>query len=331
MTENRTLSETTGTRAIRPSGPESAVCCRSLVKRYGEVVAVAALDLDVRRGECFGLLGPNGAGKTTIVEIFEGLRAHDAGEVEVLGERWPRGDDLTLRSRLGIQLQETKFPDKLRVSEVVTLFRSFYPRGLEVEEVLALVSLEEKAGAYVRTLSGGQKQRLSLGCALVGDPELTFLDEPTTGLDPQSRRQTWEIVEGLKARGRTVLLTTHYMEEAARLCDRVAVVDHGRVIALGTPRELIASLGAEHVVEFAVGEVASTALPESILRALPSVEGVAKNGGSWRLTVREVHRTVPALLAVLAERRMEPLHLATHHATLEDVFMTLTGRRLRDG
>ena len=306
------------------------MCCRGLVKRYSDVVAVAALDLEVRRGECFGLLGPNGAGKTTIVEIFEGLRAPDAGEVEVLGEWW-RGDGLTLRSRLGIQLQETKFPDKLRVSEVVTLFRSFYPRGLDVVDVLALVSLEEKAGAYVRTLSGGQKQRLSLGCALVGDPELIFLDEPTTGLDPQSRRQTWEIVEGLKARGRTVLLTTHYMEEAARLCDRVAVVDHGRVIALGTPRELIASLGAEHVVEFAVGDVASTALPDSILRALPSVEGVAHDGGSWRLTVREVHRTVPALLAALAERGMEPLHLATHHATLEDVFMTLTGRRLRDG
>jgi ABC-2 type transport system ATP-binding protein len=312
------------------SGLKSAVCCRGLVKRYGEVVAVAGLDLEVRSGECFGLLGPNGAGKTTTVEIFEGLRAPDAGEVEVLGECW-RGDGLTLRSRLGIQLQETKFPDKLRVSEVVTLFRSFYPRGLDVANTLALVSLEEKAGAYVRTLSGGQKQRLSLGCALVGDPELLFLDEPTTGLDPQSRRQTWEIVEGLKARGRTVLLTTHYMEEASRLCDRVAVVDQGRVIALGTPRELIASLGAEHVVEFAVGEGAATVLTDSILRALPSVEGVARDEGSWRLTVREVHRTVPALLATLAERGAEPVHLATHHATLEDVFMTLTGRRLRDG
>jgi ABC-2 type transport system ATP-binding protein len=314
----------------RPSDPTSAVRCRGLVKRYGEVVAVAALDLEVRRGECFGLLGPNGAGKTTTVEIFEGLRVPDAGEIEVLGECW-RGDGLTLRSRLGIQLQETKFPDKLRVSEVVTLFRSFYRHGLEVASVLALVSLEEKAGAYVRTLSGGQKQRLSLGCALVGDPELLFLDEPTTGLDPQSRRQTWEIVEGLKARGRTVLLTTHYMEEAARLCDRVAVVDHGRVIALGTPRELIASLGAEHVVEFAVGEVAATALPDSMLRALPSVESVVHDEGTWRLTVREVHRTVPALLAALAERGAEPMHLATHHATLEDVFLSLTGRRLRDG
>ena len=170
------------------------------------------------------------------VEIFEGLRVPDSGQVEVLGEHW-RGDGLSLRARLGIQLQETKFPEKLKVSEVVILFRSFYPHGLDVANVLAMVGLEEKASAHVRTLSGGQKQRLSLGCALVGDPELLFLDEPTTGLDPQSRHQTWAIVEELKARGRTVLLTTHYMEEAARLCDRVAVVDHGKVIALGTPRE----------------------------------------------------------------------------------------------
>ena len=310
--------------------PESALYCKDLMKRYGETVAVAGLDLDVRRGECFGMLGPNGAGKTTTVEIFEGLRVPDAGVVEVLGERW-RGDGLALRARLGIQLQETKFPEKLRVSEVVVLFRSFYPRGLDVADVLALVGLEEKEAAHVRTLSGGQKQRLSLGCALVGDPDLLFLDEPTTGLDPQSRHQTWEIVEGLKARGRTVLLTTHYMEEAARLCDRVAVVDSGKVIALGTPRELIASLGAEHVIEFAVGEQASTAHLESVLSALPTVERVVHDGVHWRLTVREVHRAVPALLAALAEQGAEPMHLATHHATLEDVFMSLTGRRLRDG
>jgi ABC-2 type transport system ATP-binding protein len=304
------------------------VRCTGLTKRYGEIVAVDSLDLEVRRGECFGMLGPNGAGKTTTVEIFEGLRVPDAGEVEVLGERW-RGNGLTLRARLGIQLQETKFPEKLRVSEVLTLFRSFYPKGLEVARVLAMVGLEEKASAHVRTLSGGLKQRLSLGCALIGDPELIFLDEPTTGLDPQSRRQTWELVEGLKARGRTVLLTTHYMEEAARLCDRVAVVDQGKVVALGTPRELIASLGAEHVIEFAVAQ--ATALQDSVLHSLPSVEGVVHREGSWRLTVREVHRAVPALLAALTERGVEPSFLATHHATLEDVFMTLTGRSLRDG
>jgi ABC-2 type transport system ATP-binding protein len=305
-----------------------ALRCRDLVKRYGDTVAVAGLDLDVGRGECFGMLGPNGAGKTTTVEIFEGLRDADEGDVEVLGDRW-RGDGLNLRRRLGIQLQETKFPEKLRVDEVVELFRSFYPRGLGVPDVLRLVGLTEKARAYVRTLSGGQKQRLSLGCALAGDPELLFLDEPTTGLDPQSRRQTWEIVEGLKARGRSVLLTTHYMEEAARLCDRVAIVDYGRIIAVGTPAELITSLGAEHVIEFGVAESAD--LPDDLLRGLPSVEGVTRDGSSCRLTVREVHRAVPALLSALAARGLEPTQLATHHATLEDVFMALTGRRLRDG
>lgn len=308
----------------------NAVSCKGLVKRYGDVTAVAGIELEVHAGECFGMLGPNGAGKTTTVEIFEGLREPDAGDVQVLGDHW-RGDGLALRARLGIQLQETKFPDKLKVIEVVTLFRSFYPRGLRVDEVMNLVALEEKANAYVRTLSGGQKQRLSLGCALVGDPELLFLDEPTTGLDPQSRRQTWEIVESLKARGRTVLLTTHYMEEAARLCDRVAVVDHGKVIALGTPRSLIASLGAEHVIEFAVDETSSGKVEEASLRVLPSVEAVAHEAGAWRLTVREVHRAVPALLAMLSERGAETTHLTTHHATLEDVFMSLTGRRLRDG
>jgi ABC-2 type transport system ATP-binding protein len=274
------------------------------------------------------MLGPNGAGKTTTVEIFEGLREPDSGEVEVLGERW-NGDGIALRARLGIQLQETKFQDKLTVAEVMTLFRSFYPRGLSVGEALTQVSLDEKAGAQVRTLSGGQKQRLSLGCALVGDPEVLFLDEPTTGLDPQSRRQTWDVVQAFKARGRTVLLTTHYMEEAAQLCDRVAVVDHGQVIALGTPRELIASLGAEHVVEFSVS--GDGAMGDDDVRALPSVEHVAREDGVWRVTVREVHRAVPALLAALAEHRLEPTHLTTHHATLEDVFMSLTGRRLRDG
>ena len=315
---------------IDPSPSKAALYCRGLIKHYGDVTAVAGLDLEVSSGECFGMLGPNGAGKTTTVEMFEGLRVPDGGELEVLGDRW-RGENLTLRARLGIQLQETKFPDKLTVAEVVTLFRSFYPRGRDVGQVLTLVGLEEKSAAQVRTLSGGQKQRLSLGCALAGDPELLFLDEPTTGLDPQSRRQTWDIVAGLTARGRTVLLTTHYMEEAAQLCDRVAVVDQGKVIALGTPRELIASLGAEHVVEFAVAGGAAAAIDDAVLAALPSVEKVVRDAGTWRLTVREVHRTVAALLTTLSEQGLEPTSLTTHHATLEDVFMALTGRRLRDG
>jgi ABC-2 type transport system ATP-binding protein len=310
------------------SDPQSALVCRGLVKSYGSVKAVAGLDLEVRAGECFGLLGPNGAGKTTTVEICEGLNEPDAGEVSVLGQSWS-GDSLALRARLGVQLQETKFPEKLRVSEVIALFRSFYPRGLSVNETLAVVQLREKRDAYVKTLSGGQKQRLSLACALVGDPELLFLDEPTTGLDPQSRLQSWSIVEGLRARGRTVLLTTHYMEEAEHLCDRVAIVDHGTLIALGTPRELMASLGAEHVIEFAL-EGGARPLPPELLRALPSVEGVAQEDGRCRLTVREVHRTIPALLKALSDHGASFSQLTTHHATLEDVFVSLTGRTLRD-
>jgi ABC-2 type transport system ATP-binding protein len=312
---------------VNKTSPACAVRCRGLVKRYGPVVALAGVDLDVHAGECFGMLGPNGAGKTTTVEILEGLTTADAGEVEVLGERWG-GDGRALRARLGVQLQETKFPERLEVLEVITLFRSFYPMGMAPSQAAALVGLSEKAGAQVRTLSGGQKQRLSLACAVIGAPELVFLDEPTTGLDPQSRRQTWDIVEALKKRGCTVLLTTHYMEEAARLCDRVAILDQGRVMALDTPATLIASLGAEHVVEFATDTV--TPLAAGLLASLPTVEGVSEQAGTWRLTVREVHRAVPALLAVLAECKVAPTRLTTHHATLEDVFMALTGRRLRD-
>ena|SRR5687768_6050997 len=303
--------------------PTLALSCRDLRKRYGEVVAVDGLDLEVATGECFGLLGPNGAGKTTTVEIFEGLLVPDSGEVEVLGERW-RGDGRALRARLGIQLQETRFPEKLKVRELITVFRSFYPRGLEPREALALVRLEEKTEAWVRALSGGQKQRLSLACALVGDPEVLFLDEPTTGLDPASRRQIWEIVEALKARGRTVLLTTHYMEEAARLCDRVGIIDRGKLLALGTPAQLVASLGAEHVVELETdGELA-----EDELRALPGVEALRTSEGTVRLTVRDVARAVPPLLELLRRRGLEPRRLATHHATLEDVFLAHAGRAL---
>jgi len=213
---------------------------------------VAGLDLTVAAGECFGLLGPNGAGKTTTIEILEGLTPPDGGDVEVLGAPWREGaEGRALRERLGIQLQETQLADKLTVAETLELFRSFYRRSHTVDEVLALVELEEKRGARVATLSGGQKQRLSVACALVSRPELLFLDEPTTGLDPQSRRQLWEIIRRFKDAGGTVLLTTHYMEEAERLCDRVAIMDHGKMIALGTPEELIASLGADQIVEFA--------------------------------------------------------------------------------
>ncbi len=306
--------------------PKPALACRGLVKRYGDLVAVDGLDLEVHAGECFGLLGPNGAGKTTTVELFEGLLAPDGGTLEVLGERW-HGDGQRLRSRLGVQLQETRFPEKLRVAELAELFRSFYHDGLTPEAALALVGLEEKRRAFVRELSGGQKQRLSLACALVGDPEILFLDEPTTGLDPASRRQIWEIVAGLKERGRTVLLTTHYMEEAARLCDRVAIIDRGRILAEGAPAVLVASLGAEHVIELETEQE----LAAELLAGLPEVEAVHRDGTTVRLTVRAVHRVVPPLLARLAEGRIEARRLATHHATLEDLFIALTGRTLEGG
>jgi ABC-2 type transport system ATP-binding protein len=224
-----------------------AVRCEGLEKRYGSVVAVDGLSLAVERGECFGLLGPNGAGKTTTIEILEGLLPADAGDVEVLGLRW-QTDDQELRERLGVQLQETQLTEKLSVEETLRLFRSFYRQGLAIDELLQLVELEGKRASWVGKLSGGQRQRLSIACALAGDPDLLFLDEPTTGLDPQSRRQLWDILARFKSAGGTILLTTHYMDEAETLCDRVAIVDHGKVIALGSPKALIASLGAPKVV-----------------------------------------------------------------------------------
>jgi ABC-2 type transport system ATP-binding protein len=306
----------------------SALRCRGLVKRYGDVLAVDGLDLGVQQGECFGLLGPNGAGKTTTIEILEGLLDADAGDVEVLGCRWDR-HARELRERLGIQLQETQLSDRLSVIEILRLFRSFYRRGRPVEEVLTLVELESKRDAWVGKLSGGQKQRLAVACALVGAPELLFLDEPTTGLDPQSRRQLWALLERFRTGGGTVLLTTHYMDEAETLCDRVAIVDHGRVIALGTPRELIASLGAEHVVEFAVDEGA-TRLDDGVLASLPGVRDVRHDGPTALLSTSAMHTTVPALLGVVNAGGGRLSHLSTHSATLEDVFVALTGRRLRD-
>jgi ABC-2 type transport system ATP-binding protein len=300
---------------------------RGLRKRYGDVVAVDGLDLEIGPGECFGLLGPNGAGKTTTIEICEGLTQPDGGEVLVLGRRWGR-DDRELRERLGISLQETQFSDKLTVAETVSLFRSFYRAGPTPREVIGLVQLEEKADARVGQLSGGQRQRLALACALVGDPALLFLDEPTTGLDPQSRRQLWELIEGFKAAGRSILLTTHYMDEAERLCDRVAIVDHGRVIALGAPRELIASLGAEHVLEFAVGD--GVRLDPAGLRAVEGVLAAETADGGIRLQVAELHRAMPALLGELRRHGAQLTELRTHSPTLEDVFVSLTGRRLRD-
>ncbi|MBA3556765.1 MAG: ABC transporter ATP-binding protein [Gemmatimonadales bacterium] len=310
-----------------PSSNTPPLQVRSLRKAYGDVVAVDGLDLEVRAGECFGLLGPNGAGKTTTVEICEGLTEPDVGEVVVLGRRWGR-DDRELRELLGISLQETQFAEKLTVKETVRLFRSFYRSGPTHTEVIAMVQLQEKANARVGQLSGGQRQRMALACALVGDPQLLFLDEPTTGLDPQSRRQLWELIGRFKSEGRSILLTTHYMDEAERLCDRVAIVDHGRVIAQGSPLELIGSLRAEHVLEFAVADGKS--LDDGAVGALEGVCATSRRDGTYRLQVAELHRTVPLLLGELRRQGVQLSELRTHSATLEDVFVTLTGRQLRD-
>ena len=308
--------------------PEAALRVRALRKVYHDVVAVGGVDLEVPPGECFGLLGPNGAGKTTTIEICEGLTVRDAGEVEVLGMRWET-DARALKQRLGIQLQETQLSDKLTVDETVRLFRSFFDKGPTPERVIALVQLEEKRRSRVGTLSGGQKQRLALACALVGDPEILFLDEPTTGLDPQARRQLWELIEEFKRAGRTIVLTTHYMDEAERLCERVAIMDHGKIIALGSPRELVASIGVEHVLEFSADNAAQR-LDVAELRALEGVRDAQVENEAVRMQVTALHRAVPALLAELGRRDVKLTELRTHSATLEDVFVTLTGRHLRD-
>jgi ABC-2 type transport system ATP-binding protein len=320
-----------------PSGP--ALRLRNLRKTYKDVTAVDGLDLEVHCGECFGLLGPNGAGKTTTIEICEGLTepdsdaAHGTQLVELLGMRWT-SDAPALRQKLGIQLQETQLSEKLTVTETIQLFRSFYRQGPSTDAVIAQAQLTEKRDSRVGGLSGGQKQRLALACALVGDPEFLFLDEPTTGLDPQARRQLWDLIEQFKAAGRTVLLTTHYMDEAERLCDRVAIMDHGKVIALGTPRELIASIGVEHIVEFSASGMAGGSplgsLDISALGRLEGVSGVRSQNASILMEVTALHQAVPALLGELGRQGAALTELRTHSATLEDVFVALTGRHLRD-
>jgi len=315
----------------RESLSEPAISCRELRKQYkgrdGTVHAVNGLDLEIRCGECFGLLGPNGAGKTTTIEIFEGLMPPTSGDIEVLGMRWGENDS-KLRQEIGISLQETRFTDKLTALETLELFRSFYHEGKKPEDVMETVGLTEKGGSWVGKLSGGQRQRLAVGCALVGNPRLLFLDEPTTGLDPQSRRNLWDVVRRFRAENRAVLLTTHYMDEAERLCDRVAIIDHGRIIAQGTPTELISGLGGEHIVEFSLND--GMEVQGDALEKLAAVREMRTNVNGIALTVSEPHIAIPALLEHLRSRKCTLSRLTTRHASLEDVFVNLTGRHLRD-
>jgi ABC-2 type transport system ATP-binding protein len=316
--------------AMQPSGVDAsrapAVRCRRLHKQYGDVRAVDGIDLEIASGECFGLLGPNGAGKTTTVEILEGLTAPSSGDVEVLGSLWGRGDDAAMRQRLGVALQETQLAELLTVEETVRLFRSFYERGRSASEAIAILSLQEKRHARVGQLSGGQRQRLALACALVGSPDLLFLDEPTTGLDPQARLRIWEVIESFKRGGGTVVLTTHYMEEAARLCDRVAIIDRGRIIALDTPAALVASLGADRIVEIeAVGE-----LDDGALARVPGVSAHHRRAAAHVLNVTDLAACLPALLQTVEASGARLVRMVTHEATLEDVFVQRTGRALRD-
>ena len=308
----------------------AAIQCRGLRKTYdGKVEAVRGLSLEIQAGECFGLLGPNGAGKTTTIEILEGLLEPTSGQVTILGHTWQK-NSREVREWLGISLQETRLSEKLTVRETIELFASFYREPRSSDEVLDDLQLGEKADAMVGKLSGGQRQRLAVATALVGNPRILFLDEPTTGLDPQSRRQLWDLIRNFQRGGGTVLLTTHYMDEAERLCDRLAIVDHGEVIAEGTPSDLIDRLGGHHVVEFEASGNSADGTALAAWRALPGVESVRHDDGLVSLTVREPHLTIPALLDAVGKHGSQLLHLTTRQASLEDVFVNLTGRHLRE-
>ena len=302
-----------------------AIEASGLHKHFGSVHAVRGLDLRVRRGEVFGLLGPNGAGKTTSLEMLEGLVSPDIGEIRVLGRDW-RTEGREIRGRIGVQFQSTELDDHIKVREALELFAGYYPNPGPVDALLQRLQLSDKANAYQRNLSGGQRQRLALGLALVHNPELVFLDEPTTGLDPQARQGLWTLVEELKAEGRTVLLTTHYMEEAEALCDRIGIMDQGQILQLGTPRELIASLEQSSRAEIEFRDTAPDAASFADRLGRP----VETHPRMWSIALNDPKRDLQDILACIEalDVPMEQLHV--RRASLEDVFLQGTGRSLRD-
>jgi ABC-2 type transport system ATP-binding protein len=320
----QSISPAAGQVAALPDD-DPVVRVRGLVKRYGDLVAVDGIDFDVARGEVFALLGPNGAGKTTTVEILEGLRAPDAGTATVLGVDVATGAD-RIKPRIGVSLQTAALYPKLTVTELIDLFGSFYPKARPANELIDLLELGERRDARTQELSGGQRQRLSVALALVNDPELIFLDEPTTGLDPAARRALWDLVLDLKAKGRTVVLTTHYLEEAEILCDRVAIMDHGHILEMGTVDELV----GQHFQDRAVRFDATEDFSDDELSALPAVSSIKRDAADLLVYTRDVGATIGALLALADAKGVEAQNLTVRRATLEDVFLDLTGRALRD-
>jgi ABC-2 type transport system ATP-binding protein len=308
-----------------PRTTDPVVRVRGLVKRYGDIVAVDGIDFEVRPGEVFGLLGPNGAGKTTTVEILEGLRIPDGGQATVLGFDVAAGAD-EIKPRIGVSLQTASMYPKLTVVEVIDLFRSFYANPRPTNELIDDLELGERRNARTNELSGGQRQRLAVALALVNDPEVIFLDEPTTGLDPAARRSLWDLVRSLQARGRSILLTTHYMEEAEILCDRLAIMDHGHILEMGTVDELISNRFKERAVRFDAIE----GVTDEELASLPAVTSVKHDDDAVLLYTSDVAASIGAVLAMAERRGLEPQNLGVRRATLEDVFLDLTGRALRD-
>ena len=305
---------------------DKVISVESLNKRFGELAAVDDISFNVRRGEVFGILGPNGAGKTTTLECIEGLQEPSSGRISVLGTEVAR-DPNTVKERIGVQLQASAYFDYLTLTEILELFGRFYSRRVPPAKLLSTVGLEDKANTTVGKLSGGQQQRFTIAATLVNDPEVVFLDEPTAGLDPQARRNLWDFVQSINSQGRTIVLTTHYMEEAEFLCNRVAIMDHGRIVTLDTPTNLVRSLPAPY-------EVRASTLNEFSSNDLTDLDCVTEvlddQNQGFRLRSSDAASTMPALMDWVAKNDIKLAHLEVTPANLEDVFLSLTGRALRD-